>query len=229
MPDVLEERLAELATDIRVAVPDGLEAAVMARVRATRPHARWRRWAAGLLLGLLGAGVVVSPVGATLREWLGFHGVGVTSDDPVTGTPTVPAASGGTSLDRAAAAAGFTPLVPAELGPPEGVEVSDDGAVVSLSWTTEDGTLRLDQFEGGVDPLFWKSAPEASHVTVSGQAALWLPTAHRVTVVDGDGDVRHLPSRLSAPTLVWLSGELTLRLEGDLDLAAATRIAESVD
>lgn len=229
MPDVLEERLAELATDIRVAVPDGLEAAVMARVRATRPHARWRRWAAGLLLGLLGAGVVVSPVGATLREWLGFHGVGVTSDDPVTGTPTVPAASGGTSLDRAAAVAGFTPLVPAELGPPEGVEVSDDGAVVSLSWTTEDGTLRLDQFEGGVDPLFWKSAPEASHVTVSGQAALWLPTAHRVTVVDGDGDVRHLPSRLSAPTLVWLSGELTLRLEGDLDLAAATRIAESVD
>jgi hypothetical protein len=153
----------------------------------------------------------------------------VTSDDPVTGTPTVPAASGGTSLDRAAAAAGFTPLVPAELGPPEGVEVSDDGAVVSLSWTTEDGTLRLDQFEGGVEPLFWKSAPEASHVTVSGQAALWLPTAHRVTVVDGDGDVRHLPSRLSAPTLVWLSGELTLRLEGDLDLAAATRIAESVD
>lgn len=229
MPDVLEERLAELATDIRVAVPDGLEAAVMARVRATRPHARWRRWAAGLLLGLLGAGVVVSPVGATLREWLGFHGVGVTSDDPVTGTPTVPAASGGTSLDRAAAVAGFTPLVPAELGPPEGVEVSDDGAVVSLSWTTEDGTLRLDQFEGGVDPLFWKSAPEASHVTVSGQAALWLPTAHRVTVVDGDGDVRHLPSRLSAPTLVWLSGELTLRLEGDLDLAVATRIAESVD
>jgi hypothetical protein len=229
MPDLIEERLAELATDIRVAVPDGLEAAVMARVRATRQHARWRRWAAGLLLGLLGAGVVVSPVGATLREWLGFHGVGVTSDDPVTGTPTVPAASGGTSLDRAAAVAGFTPLVPAELGPPEGVEVSDDGAVVSLSWTTEDGTLRLDQFEGGVDPLFWKSAPEASHVTVSGQAALWLPTAHRVTVVDGDGDVRHLPSRLSAPTLVWLSGELTLRLEGDLDLAAATRIAESVD
>jgi hypothetical protein len=228
MPDALEERLAELAADIRVEVPDGLETAVMARVRATRPHARWRRWAAGLLLGLLGAGVVVSPVGATLREWIGFHGVGVTSDDPVTGTPTVPRASGGT-LGRAAAAAGFTPLVPAELGQPEGVEVSDDGAVVSLSWTTEDGTLRLDQFEGGVEPLFWKSAPEASHVTVSGHAALWLPTAHRVSVVDGDGDVRHLPSRLAAPTLVWLHGDLTLRLEGDLDLAAATRIAESVD
>lgn len=66
MPDALEERLVELATDIRVDVPDGLEAAVMARVRATRPPARWRRWVVGLLLGLLGAGVVVSPVGATL-------------------------------------------------------------------------------------------------------------------------------------------------------------------
>lgn len=229
MPDALEERLVELAADLRVDVPDGLEAAVMTRVHAARPTSRWRRWAAGLLLGLLGAGVVVSPVGATLREWLGFHGVGVTSDDPVTGTPSVPAASGGTSLARAAAAAGFTPLVPAELGTPEGVEVSDDELVVSLSWTTEEGTVRLDQFEGGVEPLFWKTAPEASHVTVSGRAALWLPTAHRVSVVDGDGDIRHLPSRLAAPTLVWPSGDLTLRLEGDLSLEQATTIAESVD
>ncbi len=228
MPDALEQRLAGLAADLRVDVPDGLEAAVMARVRAERGPARWRRWAAGLFLGLLGAGVVVSPVGATLREWLGFHGVGVTSDDPVTDSPTVPPASGGTSLDRAADAVGFTPLVPAELGRPDAVEVSGDGLVLSLSWTTGDGTVRLDEFEGGVEPLFWKSAPVASHVTVSGQAALWLPTAHRVTVVDGDGDVRHLPSRLAAPTLVWPNGDLTLRLEGDLDLDAATRIAESV-
>ena len=212
MPDALEERLVELAADLRVDVPDGLEAAVMTRVHAARPPSRWRRWAAGLLLGLLGPG-----------------GVGVTSDDPVTGTPSVPAASGGTSLADAAAAAGFTPLVPAELGTPEGVEVSDDELVVSLSWTTEEGTVRLDQFEGGVEPLFWKTAPEASHVTVSGRAALWLPTAHRVSVVDGDGDIRHLPSRLAAPTLVWPSGDLTLRLEGDLSLEQATTIAESVD
>lgn len=227
MPDALERRLAELADDLRVPVPDGLDTAVMARIGSARPRSRWRRWVAGLLLGLLGGGVVVSPVGATIREWLGFHGVAVESGDPATGTPVVPTATGTLGLAQAAAMVGFTPVVPAELGPPEGVEVSDDALVVSLSWSTESGTLRLDQFRGSVEPLFWKTAPGAVLVPVSGRDALWLPTAHEVTVMSAEGDIRQLPSRLAAPTLVWLDGDLTLRLEGDLTLEEATEIAES--
>ena len=111
------------------------------------------------------------------------------------------------------------------------MEVSADRLVVSLSWATEDGTVRLDELRGDVEPLFWKTADRAQHVLVSGAEALWLPTAHRVTVVPDGGSVRDLPSRLpsrmAAPTLLWLDGDLTLRLEGDLDLPAATRIAES--
>lgn len=228
MPDALERRLTELADDLRVPVPDGLDAAVMARVASARPRSRWRRWVAGLLLGLVGGGVVVSPVGATIREWLGFHGVAVESGDPATGTPVVPTATGPLGLEQAAAVVGFTPVVPAELGPPGGVEVSADALVVSLSWSTESGTLRLDQFRGTVEPLFWKTAPSAVRVPVAGREALWLPTAHRVTVMSAEGDVRQLPSRrLAAPTLVWLDGDLTLRLEGDLTLEEATEIAES--
>ena len=64
-------------------------------------------------------------------------------------------------------------------------------------------------------------------MTVSGRDALWLPTAHRVTVMSTKGDVRQLPSRLAAPTLVWLDSDLTLRLEGDLTLEEAKEIAES--
>lgn len=227
MPEAIEQRLAELAGDLRVDVPNGLEAAVMDRVRTTRPTRRWRRWAAGIFLGLLASGVVASPVGATIREWFGFHGVAVTSGDPVTGSPTVPPAGGGEDLDRAAEGAGFTPVVPEALGAPDDVEVSDDGAVVSLSWSTEQGTVRLDEFRGTIEPLFWKTAPDAEHASVAGGDALWIPTAHEVTVVGSTGDVRQLPSRLAAPTLVWVEGELTLRLEGDLDLAQAVAIAES--
>jgi hypothetical protein len=227
MPDV-ETRLTRLAADLRVEVPDGLEAAVLTRVRAGRPQRRWRRWAAGLFLGLLGVGVVASPVGASIREWLGFHGVAVSTGDPVTGTPTVPPATGTSSLEDAAAAVGFTPVVPAVLGPPDHVAVSRDGLVASLSWTTEHGTVRLDEFRGDVEPLFWKTTPEAERVVVGLHEALWLPTAHEVTVVSPDGDVRQLPSRLSAPTLLWVVDDLTLRLEGDLDLVEATEIAESV-
>nr|WP_300052189.1 hypothetical protein [uncultured Nocardioides sp.] len=229
MPDAVEERLSALAADVQVPVPDGLERAVMDRVAGMRPRRRWRRWLAGLVAGLVGVGVVASPVGAEIRGWLGLPGVSVTSGDPVTATPTVPPAPGTPDLRRAERLAGFTPVVPAVLGPPDGVEVSADRLLVSLSWTTEDGTVRLDELRGDVEPLFWKTTDVAEHVLVSSSEALWLPTAHRVTVVPDGGSVRELPSRPAAPTLLWVDGDLTLRLEGDLDLAAATRIAESTD
>ena len=232
MPETLEDQLADLGRAVHVPVPEGLELAVMARVAAapTRsPWHRWRRWLAGLLIGLLGAGVVASPVGASIREWFGLPGVSVTTgDDPVTETPTVPPATGNAGLGRAGDLAGFTPVVPEALGAPEHVEVSRDALVVSLSWTTERGTVRLDQFRGDVDPLFWKTTTEADRVAVGMHDALWLPAAHRVEVVAADGTERTLPSRLAAPTLLWVDDELTLRLEGDLDLDGATRIAESV-
>ena len=232
MPEALEDQLTDLARHVHVPVPDGLEAAVMARVAATtprRPWHRWRRWVAGLLVGLVGAGVVASPVGASIREWFGLPGVSVTTgDDPVTGTPAVPPATGSGDLQRAADLVGFAPVVPGVLGEPEHVDVSRDRLVVSLSWTTEAGTVRLDQFRGDVDPLFWKTTIEADRVAVGLHEALWLPTAHRVEVVAADGSGRTLPSRLAAPTLLWVDDDLTLRLEGDLDLDAATRIAESI-
>lgn len=233
MADTLEDQLSDLGRDVHVPVPDGLEAAVMARVAAAAPRRRWRRWLAGLLLGVLGAGVVASPVGAEIRAWFGLPGVSVTTgDDPVTETqtvtPTVPPAAGPADLGRAEDLAGFAPLVPAALGAPEHVEVSGDARVVSLSWTTSSGTVRLDQFRGDVDPIFWKTATEAERATVGLHEALWLPTPHRVEVVAADGTARTLPSRSSAPTLLWVVDDLTLRLEGDLDLAAATAIAESV-
>jgi hypothetical protein len=227
MPDV-ETRLARLAADLSVEVPDGLEAAVMTRVREPHPQRHWRRWVAGLFLGLLGVGVVASPVGASIREWLGFHGVAVSTGDPVTETPTVPPAGGTKTLDEAAALVGFVPLVPDALGRPEHVAVARDRLVVSLSWTTEHGTVRLDEFRGDVEPLFWKTTSEAGGVSVGMHEALWLPVAHEVTVVSPGGDVRELPSRLAAPTLLWVVDDLTLRLEGDLDLAEATEIAESM-
>ena len=232
MPETLEDQLADLARVVRVPVPEGLEAAVMARVAAVpsrSPWHRWRRWLAGLLLGLVGAGVVASPVGASIREWFGLPGVSVTTgDDPVTETPTVPPATGDVDLEEAAALVGFTPVVPEALGAPEHVEVSRDALVVSLSWTTGQGTVRLDELRGDVDPLFWKTTTAADRVAVGLHEALWLPTAHRVEVVAADGSERTLPSRLAAPTLLWVDDDLTLRLEGDLDLDEARRIAESV-
>jgi hypothetical protein len=230
MSDMLETRLRELARDVRVDVPAGLEAAVLERVREPAPTSsrRLRRWLAGLFLALLGAGAVASPVGASILDWFGFHGVNVVEGQPsVTEEPTVPAELTGLSLDQAAELAGFTPLVPAALGDPDGVAVSADRRLVSLSWGSGAETVRLDQFRGAIDPMFWKLVDISTFVTVDAGDALWLPTAHQVSVVADDGTRQQLAPRLAAPTLVWAQGPLTLRLEGDHTLERAIEIADS--
>jgi hypothetical protein len=231
MSEIIETQLRELAGAVRVEVPAALEAAVMARVvnepTPSRPR-RLRRWIVGLLLAVLGVGAVASPVGATILDWFGFHGVAVVEDrSPVTEEPTVPAETAGTTLDRAAELAGFMPLVPAELGAPDGVSVSADRLVVSLTWGTGADTVRLDEFRGTIEPLFWKAVAESRIVSLAVGDALWLSTPHHVSVVTQDGTTRRLASRLAAPTLVWPQGDLTLRLEGDHTLERAVEIADS--
>jgi carbon-monoxide dehydrogenase large subunit len=76
--------------------------------------------------------------------------------------------------------------------------------------------------------LTMQMAAQAPHPLRSALAARLRLSESQVTVVSPDGDVRQLPSRLAAPTLLWVDDDLTLRLEGDLDLAEAAAIAESV-
>lgn len=232
----LDTELRELAGALvpPPAAVDRLAERVVERVRAEpAPRRTWRswlsrraRWVAALIAGAGIAGIVVSPVGAQVREWLDFHGVAVTDGGPSAGEPTPPPAKGTTPLDEAADRAGFIPLVPSDLGEPDRVQVSRDRSVVSMSWESGAGTVRLDQFRAPPSPLFWKTANDARYLDVDGRDALWFPTPHEVVVVRADGEHSY-PPRLAAATLVWTEGDLTLRLEGDLTAHAAIAIAES--
>ncbi|MBA2956543.1 hypothetical protein GON03_00740 [Nocardioides sp. MAH-18] len=227
MSDTLEQDLRALAGDLRVPEPGpALAGAVLARV-AVPPPARGRvRWVVAVAVAVLLAGLAASPVGARVVEWFDFHGVMVREDDTVPGgTPAVPSEPGA-SLEGAA----FDPLVPAELGPPDGVGVSDGGDLVSMSWTTADGTVRIDEFAAGLDPYFWKSSPVAQHVDVDGRDAIWFPVPHEVVVVpEGGAQETHAP-RLAGQTLVVPVGAVTVRIEGeDLDLVRAVEIAASLE
>jgi hypothetical protein len=221
----VETLLRELACDLRVPPPaPGLADAVVARV-AEPPRSRRVRWAvvAAVVAALLG--LAASPVGAKVADWLDFGGVMVRDDDSVpTGTPVVPS-EGAASIDGAA----FEPLVPAELGPPDGVSVNDGGTLVSMSWSVDGETVRLDQFAAALDPYFWKSSPVVEHVDVAGRDALWFPVPHEVTVVpDGGTPETHAP-RLSGQTLVLPVGAITLRLEGSFELERAVEILASLE
>ncbi len=235
----LESALRELAADLHVPEPsDGFTTLVMERV-ATEPTPRrggvraWldgrKRWLLALVVGLLVVGIGVSPVGAIVAEWFGFHGVIVTSKEPgIRGEPSVPTAGDTLTLDEAVALVDFQPRVPAELGEPGEVSVSRDRRLVSLSWGSGRDTIRLDEFDGTPAPYFAKTAPDARRISLPTGDALWFPTPHEVIVLVG-GVEEVVPPRLGGQTLIWVRGGVTLRLEGSFGLGRASAIAASVD
>ncbi|GAA4448059.1 hypothetical protein GCM10023148_54150 [Actinokineospora soli] len=118
----------------------------------------------------------------------------------------------------------FPVAVPARLGEPESVAVSADRQAVSMSW--RGGAVRLDQVAGTLAPYFTKTVyDQVVFTTVRGAEALWLPSAHHLVVNGAGGRERVEPPRLAGPTLIWVAGQVTFRLEGDFDRDEAVAIA----
>lgn len=241
-----DERLAD---DLRalgrgLTVPERdepLVAAVMARVEqepAPSPVRRWWAWltsrrkaVSAALAGVLIALALTPPVRATVAEWFDFGGV-VVRESPAPAPPSAPpppSAGSELSVDDAARLVDFRPVIPAELGRPDGVDVSDDRRVLSLSWSdTPDGPVRLDQFDGRLAPVFRKAAAAFSVIEVGGVDYLWLSQPHEVVIVDPEGRERTETARLAGHTLIWERNGTTMRLEGDVSRQRAIAIARSV-
>ena len=178
-------------------------------------------------LAVLVALVATPPVRATVADWFGFGGVRVERGEPdrTGGEGAAPPRVG--DVADAAAAVAFPVLLPTALGEPDVVGVGRDRRVVSMTWGGGDEQLRVDQFDGALDYAVAKRAPRMRFVSVAGTDALWFPTPHDVVLLDPDGSRRTESARLAGQTLVWPTATTTLRLEGDLSLAEAVRIAES--
>lgn len=249
MPDDrLDAELRQLAGRLDVPAPDdALVTAVMTRIAAepvprssarqavagaTRSVRDWladrRRAAAVVVVALLLALALTPPVRAAVADWLGIGGVVVrpaASPAPSTAPPP-PSASSGLTVAQARRLVAFTPKLPAQLGTPQGVEVSADRRVLSMSWNG----IRLDQFAAQISPLFVKSVHRSSsveEVRVGPAYGLWLPDPHELVLRNADGTERREQSRLAGPTLVWESAGTTLRLEGVADRDQALAIASS--
>lgn len=227
MSDDLDLLLRDVARDLRTPEPSpGLADTVVARLAAAPPSRRRVRVAVvvGVVVAAL-LGLAASPVGARVADWLDVGGVMVRDDDAApTGTPAVPSETPG-SLGGAS----FTPLVPTALGPPEGVSVGDGGDLVSMSWTVDGATVRLDQFADPLEPYFWKTSPVAEQVVVAGHEALWFPVPHEVVLVpEGGTPVTEAP-RLAGQTLVVVWDGVTVRLEGTFGRREALAIASTLE
>jgi hypothetical protein len=132
-------------------------------------------------------------------------------------------------------------LVPDALGEPDAAYRAF-GEILTLLYRPRDGLPEsehsgagalLSQFAGRVEePLIRKLAgPDTTieAVTVDGEPGFWVSgSPHGLLYEDPSGDIRETPQRLAGPTLVWMRGDQTLRLEADIPKERALEIARSV-
>lgn len=193
-------------------------------VRRTFAEAVRNRWRAllALLAVLLAGALVAPPVRAAVVEWLNIGGVeAIHVPSGPTSAPGPPAVSGHLTLAEASRAAGFTPLVPATLGPPTGVQAS--AGFVAMSWETATGVVRLEQFEAEPQPTYFKKYySELEHVpSIDGY---WFSTPHELVLLKKSGVEQTV--RVAGPTLVWVRNGTTYRLEGVPEKSRAVELAQ---
>jgi len=217
--------------------------------------AGWRRLAvAGLAVVLLAAAVLAASPGTreAVARRLGLRGIGVELGGP---PPTASTSAGArldlglgerVTLEEARRRVAFPVLVPAAAGfdRPDAVFVDATvpaGGRVDLVYRARPGLpassftdagLLITQFRGEPEPDFIKKVTGAGmvqFVTVGGEPGYFFSgEPHFFSYRDTAGQFREERTRLAGNTLIWQRGDLTLRLEGDLPLAEAVRIAESM-
>jgi len=136
------------------------------------------------------------------------------------------------SLEEARHQVSFPILVPAALGRPSDVMVSDRGRVASLIYRgTPYGQVRMDEFAGHLDPAFFQKFIQfggMTEVEVNGTKGLWIKGPHVLMYITRDGTPAAASARLTTGnTLIWGTRQVALRLEGNLGETAALAIASS--
>ena len=248
MPDDLDDLAGELralAAHLDVPEPADQRAAVRARLtrpapaRPARPRLRSRRWILAGVAALVAVVAGVSPARAAVVDAVGgllrIAGIEIRQEPAPGVLPAQPSALPSTrteSLDAARRVALFPVRVPAALGAPEQVQLGDPdpaGAPRVVTLTYRGGAVRLDQFDGGIGPYFFKSAPGGQWTEIGTDQGVWLSEPHPLTYVGRDGVERTETARLAGPTLIWTDGQVTYRLEGLTEMEEARTIALSLE
>ncbi|QGN49300.1 hypothetical protein ACN26Y_25465 [Micromonospora sp. WMMD558] len=237
--DDLEKELRELSGWLET--PDPPEVAARVRARLAAPAARRRRWRYCLAAALAALLAMALPPGRAaladaVAELLRFAGVAIATSPgralPTTTSVPLPSQRPA-ALTEAQDKVRFPIRLPAKLGPPEQVLVADrddTGTYRVATLLYRDGTLRIDAFDGRLDPVFQKQAggPGVDWVQVGDGSAVWVGGPHELVYVDRTGTPRVETARLAASTLIWETDGVSYRLEGDLTKLAAIEIATSL-
>jgi len=205
-------------------------------------------WSLAVLLLVAAALATVEPVRAWVTEVLQLGAVRIfiqppdhnaplpvptsTKSPAATATPTPLDWMGETTLSKASAQLPFTiylPSWPPDLGAPDLVYVQDLAGPALLSvWMdpSQEGSVRLSLHALASDAVVYKFDPVAiTRTQVDEREALWTDGPYLVRVGKGDTAPRRL---VTGHVLIWSNGTVTYRLETDLSLEEAVRVAESL-
>ena len=245
----MESELRALSRELDVPPARDVTAAVLQRLdeRAVRRHVPVLRtgflrrprlgWRAALLaVAAVLAVLIATPQGrAVVIHVLRFAGIEVRQEP---GPPRAPENSASLpgqqsmSLAQARRHVSFPIVVPAALGRPSDVVVSDRGRVVSLIYRrTPYGLVRMDEFNGRLNQVVFEKFVHAVRVTdvrVNGSRGLWFKGPQEIVYITRDGTPAAASARLTTGnTLIWSTRQVALRLEGNLSKTAAVAIADT--
>ncbi|MBC7812979.1 MAG: DUF4367 domain-containing protein [Burkholderiales bacterium] len=252
-----EARVQQVAREFAYPPTPDIVRAVGQRVKPipTPRHPRLA-WAVLVALVIFSAALIVPDVRAAVLEVLRIGAISIFGTEP-SSTPTLTARAstseprpteplppimtsaldlpGETTLDDARAQLNFPllPTYPADLGQPERVFVQDlGGEIVTLVWleTGSDSETRLvlQILDRGVSGIKLHSVATSITTDVNGERAIWLTEPHMLEFFEDGNDAEEFRRRVEQNVLVWEVRGVTYRLESDLSLAEAIRVAESL-
>lgn len=237
MTEPIEPRLQALAKEFQYPITPSVVGAVMSGLREPRTHLRRNRqlaWALAMIIVLLAGLMSVPPVRAAVLEFIQIGIVRIfpapaESPVPTTEAPLTPAPAptrsslipmiekiaGETTLESARSIVNFSiplPTYPPDLGPPDRVFLQDTGGWMVI--------------------LVWLNPQQPEHVQMSlhlieadGQRAIW--TVGEYPLIMRHADIQFV-RLIDGNVLIWEENKITHRLETDLALDEAIRIAESL-
>ena len=230
--------------DLAPSVGDELRTVVPLRRRSSRRVAVLAAAAVLVVAGLL----AVSPgLRAALLDLFTLPGARIEVEPTPSPVPAVPGdltnlvPGRPVDLEVARSDAAFEVVAPPGLGPPDQVVLAGrgDDAVVTMAWRARKGLEAADETGYGAvlsqlraatrDELIKKVTPAGRvvPVVVGGQQGYWVRGPHAV-LIERDGSVVEDRPRLSASSLLWNRKGVLLRLEADVSLDEALRLAASV-
>jgi hypothetical protein len=247
--DAVESELRAVGRELAVPPASDLTAAVRRRLegRTVSPRQvpalgagvlrRRLGWRAALVVtAALLAVLIATPQGrAAIIHVFRFAGVELRQEPGPMPSPRSSAALPGERqmpLEQARHQVSFPIKVPAALGPPGEVVVSDSRRVVSLIYhRTPYGLVRMDEFAGHLDQVYFRKIVYVGNVTeveVNGTKGLWIKGPHELVYITRDGYSATASARLTTGnTLIWGTRRVALRLEGNFGKTAALAIASS--